>query len=491
MKIKKPLPWIISGVLTVVLISGGILLYEGNHPVSASSSYITSLVREGNIKETVNATGTIDASSLYSLSANGGKVTELDVKVGDQVKAGQVLAKVDPTQAQQQVDQAQANLTQSQVKLNQLLAPPSQVSQISAENSVAKAQMSATSAGSNLSVLQSYKNNAVLSAAIAKAQSTNSQGPNSQLSTLQDYATNPSDLTAAIAQATSTYNSAENDLKLANAQLAQVKAGANSSDIQLAQNQVSQAKLALTQAQTTLATTTLTAPADGIITAVNAQTSGTTSSSSGQSAGNASGSSNSSLITLMGNTDTMQVVVPVNQVDIAKVKLNLPVDLSLDAYSNQKFSGTVTQVNPTGDTQNGVTTFGVTVTVQNQNNLMKPGMSANVSIIVAQKENVLTVPSSAVHTNGSGKTVTLAPTSNSSSTEVRPVQIGLDDGKNAEVIQGLQAGDRIVVGIKTQQTTKTQTTTSLLGGGNAGSRGGYGGGFSGAGGGNRNMKAGN
>lgn len=495
MKLKKPLPLIISGVLTVVLIGGGVWLYKANHSATPSSNYITSLVREGNIKETVNATGTVNATSLYQLSANGGKVTEVDVKVGDQVKAGQVLAKLDPTQAQQQVSQAQANLTQAQLKLTQLQAPPSQVNLISAENSVAKSQASVASAGNSLSVLQSYKNSSVLATAIAKVQSTASQGANSQLNTLQDYAANSADLDTAIAQATNTYNSAENDLKLANAQLAQVNAGANSSDLQLADNQVSQAKLSLTQTNTTLANTTLTAPADGIITAVNAQAAGTSASSSGQNSGSSAGTNNSSLITLMGNTDTMQVVVPVNQVDIAKVKTGLSVDLTLDAYPNQNFSGTVTQVNPTGDTQSGVTTFGVTVTVPNSNNLMKPGMSANVSIIIEQKDNILTVPSSAVHTNGSEKTVSLAPSSNSGTPIVQTVQIGLDDGKNAEVIQGLQAGDRVIIGVKAQQTTKTQST-SLMGGnfgGNSGrgSFGGFSGAVGGSGSGSRSNRSGN
>ncbi|WP_425801099.1 efflux RND transporter periplasmic adaptor subunit [Desulfitobacterium sp. Sab5] len=484
MKLKKPLPLIISGVLTVVLIGGGVWLYRANHSATPSSNYITNLVREGNIKETVNATGTVNATSLYQLSANGGKVTEVDVKVGDQVKAGQVLAKLDPTQAQQQVSQAQANLTQAQLKLTQLQGPPSQVNLISAENSVAKAEANAAGAENSLSVLQSYKNSSVLAAAIAKIQSTASQGSTSQLNTLQDYEANPANLDTAIAQATNTYNGTENDLKLAKAQLAQVNAGANSSDLQLAENQVSQAKLSLTQANTTLANTTLTAPADGIITAVNTQAAGTSASSGSQNSGSSDVSNNSSLITLMGNTDTMQVVVPVNQVDIAKIKTGLSVDLTLDAYPNQNFSGTVTQVNPTGDTQNGVTTFGVTISAPNSNNLMKPGMSANVSIIIEQKGNVLTVPSSAVHTNGSEKTVSLAPSSNSGTPIVQTVQIGLDDGKNAEVIQGLKAGDRVIVGIKTQQTAKTQST-SLMGGnlgGNNAARGSFGGFGSAAGG---------
>lgn len=488
----KSVTWMISGSLVVVMLVGGFWLFETKHANAATTNYITGVVKNGNIEKTVNATGTVEPSSQYNLSANSGKITEIDVKVGDSVKAGQVLAKFDPTQSQQQVTQAQANLTQAQLKLSQLQAPPSQVSVLNAQDAVTKAQTNVSNALTSLQTLQSYKNADTLKAAITKAQGSGGQG--SQLSTLQDYANNSADLTATIAQATNVYNNAQADLNLARAQLAQANAGPNSTDLQLAESQVSQAKTALSTAQATLSNTIITAPADGIVTAVNGQVgenAGSGQSSSGQ--GSSGQGSSASFITLIGNSGTMQIVVPVNEADIANVQVGQSASITLNAYPGQTFTGSIIQVNPTGDTQSGVTTFGVTVNVSNTDNLMKPGMSANVSIIVAQKENVLTVPSMAVHARGSEQTVSLAPTDASGRPEVRTVKIGLDDGKNAEVLQGLQAGDQVVIGTRSQQTSSSSTKSSLFAGGGfggsalAGGRGNFGGGAGGV----RGGKAGN
>ncbi len=476
---KKLVPWIASGCLAVVLLVGGTWYFKVKSASAAPANYITATVKTGNIKKTVNATGTIQAPTQDNLSFSGsGKVTEIDVKVGDQVKAGQVLAKQDQTDAQNQVIQAQNTLTQAQLKLSELKAPPSQVSVLQGQDSLAKAQVNAASAQSALQTLQSYKNADILQAAIDKA-------TGQEQATLQEYKDNPADLDAAISQAANNYTGAQDDLNLAKAQLAQTTAGPSSADLQLAQSQVSQAQASLAAAQSGLSSTTISAPVDGTIAAVNGQV-GQSPSSGGSSGGNGSGSSGSNsssgFITLIGNSSTMQVVVPVDEADIDSVQANQSVDMTLDAYPDKHFTGSVTQVSPTGNTQSGVTTFDVTVSVPNDSS-MKPGMSANISIIVAQKQNVLTVPSMAVNDTGSAQTVSLVPADGSSRPERRQVQIGIDDGNNAEVLSGLQAGDQVVIGVRSQTSSGSQSgSRSGLGG----FGGGFGGGFSGGGsGGNR------
>lgn len=454
---KKLVPWIASGCLVVVLLAGGAWYFKSKSASAAPANYITATVKTGNIKKTVNATGTIEVPTQYNLSFSGsGKVTEIDVKVGDQVKAGQVLAKQDQTDAQNQVTQAQNNLTQAQLKLSQLKAPPSQVSLLQAQNSVSRAQVNANNAQSALQTLQSYKTASTLQAAIDKA-------TGQQQAALQDYKDYPADLDAAITQAASNNTGAQDDLNLAKAQLAQTTAGPSSTDLQLAQSQVSQAQAALATAQSGLSSTTITAPVDGTVAAVNGQI-GQSPSSGGSGGGNSS-SSSSGFITLLGNSSNMQVVVPVDEADIGSVQVNQSVDMTLDAYPDKHFTGSVTQVSPTGSTQSGVTTFSVTVSVPADSS-MKPGMSANISIIVAQKQNVLTVPSMAVNDNGSGQTVSLPPADGSSRPQRIQVKIGIDDGNNAEVLSGLQAGDQVVIGVRSQTSSSSQNSNrSGFGGG--------------------------
>lgn len=381
---KKTTNRLISGgLLVAVLIAGGLWVYNTKNANAATTSYLTSSVRIGTVQKDVSAAGTLQPINQYNLSSNSsGKITEIDVKVGDSVKAGQQLAKLDPSQAEEQLDTAQANLIQAQEKVDQ--------------------------------------------------------------------------------------------------------AGSNSSNLEAAQLQLSAAQIAYDSAETALADTTLKAPAAGIITAINGQVGSSSSngqtSSSSQTSSNGSG--NGALIAMMGDSTTMQVVVPVNQVDIAKVSVGQSSNITLDAYPGQNFSGTVTQISPTGTTQSGVTTYNVTINVTNQNNMMKSGMSANVTIVIAQKKNVLVVPSAAVHATGSSQTVLLAPVG-SAAPVVRTVQIGLDDGKNSEVISGLQEGDRVVTGVRSSQAKNTTSGNSLnktLNGGNGGfggGNGGFGGGYGG------------
>ena len=486
---KKSINKIISGgLLVTVLLVGGLWFYNTKNAAASTTSYLTGMVRIGTVEKAVSATGTIQPINQYNLSSSsGGKITEIDVKIGDPVKAGQILAKLDPTQAQQQVTQAQNALTQAQLKLNQLYAPPSQVSVLNAQSAVLKAQVDDATAKNNLQTLQSYKNSVTLKNAITKLQASSNPGSNTQPSSLQDYVSNPADLDAAIAQASITYQLAQANLNVAEAQQTQTNAGTSGTDLQLAQSQVTQAKTTLNSAQTTLNSAVITAPADGTVTAINGQVG---ESPSGSQGSNASSQGSSSFITMIGSSDTMQVVVPVNQVDIGKVSAGQSSNITLDAYPGQTFSGTVALVSPTGTSQSGVTTFSVTINVTNKDNMMKSGMSANVTIIIAQKKDVLIVPSAAVHTKGSTQSVSLAPVG-SSTPVVRTVQIGLDDGKNAEVIQGLQEGDKVVTGMRSSQPNTATTSNSLnkalsggntgsFGGGNGGMRGNYSGGTGGS-----------
>ncbi len=479
---KKSVPWIIAAALVVVLITGGIWYYRSKTASAATSNFITGQARIGNVTKKVNATGTVQLPSQYNLSFPGkGLLTQVNVAVGDTVKAGQALAQIDQTSAKQQVVQAQAALTQAQLKVSQLEAGPSQVSVLQAKDSLDRAQAALASAQSSLLALESYQTQANLAAAIIKAggqpgqsgnQLTSGQSASGQqsgsggspgLSTLQDYYLHPGDLTAAIQQATTTVSLAQNDYNLAQAQYSAATAGPSSSDLQSAGSQVTQAQANLTSAQAVLNNCTLTAPVDGIITAVSGQV-GEYPQGSG------------AFIVLYGTSSNMQIDVSVDEADIGGVQVGQPAELTLAAYPDKTYAGKVIQVAPTGTTQNNVTTFDVTVSVPNQDNAMKSGMSANVSIIVARKQNVLVVPSEAVQDTGSQQIVLLPPADGSNRPQRQAVKIGIDDGTWAEVQQGLSEGDQVIIGYRDQ--ASAQETKNRGFGGFGGMMGGgfYGGG---------------
>jgi HlyD family secretion protein len=104
----------------------------------------------------------------------------------------------------------------------------------------------------------------------------------------------------------------------------------------------------------------------------------------------------------------------------------------------------------------------VTFNVTNSNGAIKPGMTANLNVAVAQRDNVLVVPLRAIHTQGNQKTVTVLYKGQAITT---PIQTGLANDQSIEVTSGLQPGDRVVL----NQTSTTQP--NFRGGGFGGFRG--------------------
>lgn len=449
---KRSIPWIVSIILVVVLIGGGFWYYKAKNAKAASnSSFITGVVRSATVTKKINATGTIQIPTQYNLSFNGkSKITQVNVAAGDSVKAGQVLAQLDDTVANQQILQAKTTLSQKQAQLSQLKAGATQVEIITAQNELTRAQNSLLNAQM---IRDAVKNAPTLEAA---RQYDQSLGP---LYTTLD---------AAIQKEQRAVDSAQTEVNLAQAKLDAKKAGASSTDLQTAQASVDQANSSLAIAQAALSDYVLVAPADGVIAAVNGKAG--EYPGSGSSGGTSSSSSSSAFIVLEASSPDVQINVPADEADIASVKVDQSVNITLPAYPDKKFSGTVTKVSTIGKTQNNVTTFEVTVTAANTDSLMKAGMSANVSIIIAQKQNVLTVPSEALRGSGNQKWVMLPPAAGSSQTGRREVQIGLDDGSNAEVLSGLQAGEQIIVGVRAasvQQNSSGNPFGAMGGAGNA------------------------
>lgn len=102
------------------------------------------------------------------------------------------------------------------------------------------------------------------------------------------------------------------------------------------------------------------------------------------------------LFTIAQDLEKMQIEVNVSEADIGEVKEGQEVTYTLDGYPNSEFSGTVTQVRISPTTVSNVVTYSVIVTVDNSDLKLKPGMTANVSIITEKNENVLCVPNQAL-----------------------------------------------------------------------------------------------
>ena len=135
--------------------------------------------------------------------------------------------------------------------------------------------------------------------------------------------------------------------------------------------------------------------------------------------------------------------------------------ITLEALPGVNLRGEVTQISPAGVTQQGVVNFPVTIKLVNPDPAVAPGMTANLSVVVERKENVLLVPNRAIRSQGRVRSVTVMFEGQQINV---PVQTGMTDGVNTEVTgDALKEGDQVVL----TTTTSTQQGRGAFGGGGA------------------------
>lgn len=293
---------------------------------------------------------------------------------------------------------------------------------------------------------------------------------------------------------------AEDNVKVKQAFLDKLVAGATGEDIATAQKKVEQMqqsldkllagvdpldvqaqKLAikgkqntLSDAQQTLADYNVRAPFDGVISNV-AVTKGETISS---------GTVAATLI-----TNQLMAEVSLNEVDVAKVKVGEKSTLTFDAITDLSISGEVAEIDTIGTVTQGVVSYNVKIALDTQDVRIKPGMSVSAAIITEVKTDVLMIPNGAIKTQGSTSYVEMIdqpiPASQGAADMVmslipprqQTIEVGLANDTSAEIISGLNEGDQIVT-----RTTSSGTKTPAATGASALRVGGVGGGARGFGG---------
>ncbi len=240
---------------------------------------------------------------------------------------------------------------------------------------------------------------------------------------------------------------------------------------------------ALKKAQVDLARCTIFSPIDGVVISRNVNVGQTVAASLSAPV----------LFVIANDLAKMQIEAQVAEADIGSVEVGQAVNFTVDAFSGETFTGKVVQIRSAPITDQNVVTYDTVIGVNNPNLKLKPGMTANVSIIVAQRENALRIPNAALRfrppptaeikpadpsplalegapksdktsahgahkkdKRKAGRTVYVLcaaePSAPGAKREVlRPVQIktGVSDGSYTEVLEGLNEGDELAAGMKT------------------------------------------
>ena len=217
--------------------------------------------------------------------------------------------------------------------------------------------------------------------------------------------------------------------------------------VEVAQAQVDQAVATLTSAELDLGYTTIYSPVNGIVVSRNVDV-GQTVAASFQTP---------TLFVIAQNLTQMQVETNVSESDIGGVAEGKPASFRVDAYPKQFFEGTVTQVRNAPISIQNVVTYDVVITVDNRELKLKPGMTANVTIVTDKKENPLRVPNGALRFRMPGISVDRKATQvwvMDEAKQVRQVAIttGIADSLFTEIDEGkLKEGDTVILGIETPE----------------------------------------
>jgi HlyD family secretion protein len=370
---------------------------------STAPVYMTAKVERGNLRNTVTATGTLQAVTTVQVGSQAsGTISALNADFNSVVKKGQVVAQLDPAVSKAQVDQSRAALQQAQASLQLARAgvansragvSDSQARALAAQSTVQNNRAGVSSAQANLAVLKAQQDDAL--SLLKQQESLLKSGVIAQ----RDYDTAKTSYQAAEAR----YNQAVAQVNMAvyseqsaagagiaqsGAQVQQSQAQVQQAEaqVQQAQAQVQQAQAALLMAEVNLTHLTIVSPIDGIVVSRNVDVGQTVAASL----------SAPTLFTIANDLKQMQVIANIDQADIGLVEQAKSVKFTVDAFPGKDFDGKIQQMrlNPT-NVQN-VVTYNVVMDVNNPEQKLKPGMTANLVITIDERTNVLKVPNSAL-----------------------------------------------------------------------------------------------
>lgn len=206
------------------------------------------------------------------------------------------------------------------------------------------------------------------------------------------------------------------------------------------------------KAQTNLGYAIITSPIDGIVLGKDVEEGQTVASSY----------STPTLFTIAQDLTDMQVVADIDEADIGNIKEGQKVSFTVDAFPDDTFSGVVTQVRQEAVTESNVVTYEVVISAPNKDLKLKPGLTANVSIITIERPDVVSVKSKALRFTPSAanlKDIKIEDCKGSNKLWVKngnvlkayPVRIGVSDGTRTEILSGVPENTEVIMSVKELQ----------------------------------------
>lgn len=495
----------LGAIALIVLGAGGYFLFFHKNP---TYQFVT--VESGSITESVSLTGNTTPNQSVSLAFNSsGIISHIYSDLGKQVHTGQVLAELNTNDLIAQLHQAQANYSVMQTTYNKLVngasTPDIEVAKVALnnaknayDNTVAQQKVlvaNAFSAMLNSGLVVSPTVNGVSTADLPTISGTylsteegnytvtiyatgngayfsvsgleNGSGqvntvaaplgtrglyiqfpnesvssyantkwtvsiPNTQSST---YLTYYNAYQSALQNQSQVVATAQGVVDTTQAALDQKQAGARSEDLAIAKAQIEQAQASVESATAKLRNAQIVAPISGTITQFDAKI--------GQLA-----SPNIALVSIMASGG-YEVDSGVSETDVGKILVGNKVLMTLDAFPNETFAGSVFYIAPSETNTQGVVSYLVKISFDKLDSRLKSGLTANIDIQTKHKDNILVLPQYAILQNDQG---TFVETLENNKIKQNPVILGITDQKgNVEIISGVINGEQVLnIGLKAQ-----------------------------------------
>jgi HlyD family secretion protein len=436
--------------IVAIVLAGGTFAawsFRSAQQDAALNNYQTIAASRSSLTATVGATGLVRSNQTAMLVwKTTGTVAEVEVQPGDLVEAGDLLAALSETSLAQNVILARADLANVEKALEDLLlseVPRRQSAQAAAnaERAVLEAEAAVERFNEQeyLDELDEARSEIIsarddLRTAREDFEPYENWDEDNQTrknfkELLDEAQTRYDEAVRSLRMLELDKAAAQSSLDLAEAQLEAARREVERLENGPDETEVANLETRIAAAQATLALSTLRAPFSGTITEVQTHTGDQVTT--GQTAFR------------LDDLSRLYVDVRVTEVDINRITLNQPVVLTFDAIPEREYSGRVSRVSTVGNTNQGVVEFIFSVELENSDELVKPGMTAAVNVVVSRLENVLLVPNRAVRLFEGQRVVYIL---RNNSVERARVNLGASSDTMSEVVAGdLQAGDTIIL----------------------------------------------
>ena len=417
---------IIAAAVVVAVAAVGVLYVSGkNGEESVGPVVSTSAVTQEDIKESISLRAPLEGTESAEIVSNlHYEVLQVNVKEGDLVKKGQVLAVLDSETLKEDIRKAQDQLSLAQAQNSEASEKNAQAVEL------AKLQLE-----DSLKTKQTAYDQAVTEMNEAKRKCDN----------LESLVAAGAATEEALKEAQNTYENAKSQVESyhvvdgkvvpTEAELKSVENVADNTQASTAKSiEILQRELA--DKQKDLEECEITSPIDGTVTRVNIKM--------GRFADD---TDDDKPMFVVENIEQLEMKVMVSEYDIGKVEIGQPVTISADILKDETVEGVVDRISPTGEEKSGSTERVIPTTVQvtGDNKGLIAGINAKAEILIAESKNAMTIPLECLVENADGSTQVLRVNSQGI-IEVIPVETGVENDISIEVISDrLQPGDQVVI----------------------------------------------